>query len=333
MLNDFCLLCLTESELLQWYARGSIHLSSSRILHAGVDKAPLFSLSPFVKLDDAKARVLIRLDSNLRIDEFSHPYFIDSNVLSLPWEVAKSLCPVLPQFRRRLEDFNLAIEEWDISSFWEEWLLKQGCHERLEALLRILKKTGFNDHIFLANKPLLKSIIYNVVRPQSDAALSMDLPYGWRKLIQNRDSILKKLRFDGHSDRKSFLAASIAEICTLNKIKPIKLNLIESSENIESGWSFHDLTSSVLESIHKSDDKGSIDMSEGISLLIGAAYLRLYDELHYGAKDMTLCINLLRFMKYSINSIDTDILTVAVLGSFPSDTLRSLDFPKIFYNF
>lgn len=333
MLKEFTLVCVTESELLQWQARGLIHLASSRVLRSGMSKAPLFSLAPFVKLDDAKARVVVRLTLDFCADELIHPSFGDPIVLSIPWERIQGVSPVLPQFRRRLDSFNVSVEDWDLTPLWEEWLVSQGCYERLKAIQSILKKIGFNDNSFLSDSRFLHAIIVTVVRPQSSLALSLDIPTGWRSIFQNRDEILKKLRFEGHSDRVSFLEASLSEIRRLNDDGADLFKFSEPMPDRDSGWQFQDLSSSVLSEISRTGVDDSLSMRHRISPMFGAAYLRLYDELFYGQKSWPLCFNLLRFLKYSVASQETDILTASILASYPPEELRALNLPARFYNF
>lgn len=333
MLKELDLVCVTESELLQWQARGFFHLAASRVLRSGSSKAPLFCLAPFVRLDDAKARVVVRLTPGCFTDELVHPSFGDPNVLSIPWEKIQGISPVLPQFQRRLESFNVPVEEWDLTMFWDEWLVSQGCYERLQAIQSILKKIGFNDTSFVSDSRLLNAIIFAVVRPQSPASLSLDIPSGWLRFFQNRDAILKKLRFEGHSDRVSFLEASISEILKLSDNRVDHFKFSEPMPDRDSGWQFQDLSYSVLDEISGISDNAPFRMNQRISPIFGAAYLRLYDELFYGQKSWLLFFNLLRFLKYTVDSRETDFLTVAILASFTPEELKAADLPTRFYQF
>lgn len=333
MLKEFDLVCVNESELMQWQARGWFHLATSRILRSGTNKSTLFSLAPFGKLDDAKAKVIVRLSTNFCGDSYVHPNYGDPNVLSLPWEGIQSICPALPQFKRRLDSFNLKIEDWDITALWEEWLVTQGCYERRQAMQSVLAKIGFNDNNFIKNSRVIDTIVINVVRPQSDMARSVDIPIGWRGIIQKRDEILKRLRFEGHSDRTSFLEASILEILKLNGCKANDYQLSELITERDFGWTYQDLGSSVLNLINNTGGAKPLSMTDQISPIFGAAYLRLYDELFYGRKNWFLCFNILRFLKYSVETVETDYLTAAILASFSSEDLRSLDLPARFHKF
>jgi hypothetical protein len=194
-----------------------------------------------------------------------------------------------------------------------------------------LGKLGFNDAGFIADTLMLSALVRVVLRP-SELAERSSVPHGWRILVQNRDAILKKLRFDGHSDRTSFLGASISELIRINGADPSGFELEGLVEARESGWRFQDLSSQVLESIYKWSDPAPFSMEEQVSLVFGAVYLRLFDELFYGQKDWLICFNLLRFAKYSLDSKQTDFLTAVIAASFPPEDLLSLNLPTRFYS-
>jgi len=333
VLDDFELVCVSESELMQWQARGQIHLASCRLLSAGSDKASLFALAPFLKLDDAKARVVVRLLPNVSRDQLVHPSFCGQNVLTLSWEAVQSLCPVLPQFRRRLESFLVPVEDWDISTLWDDWIVTQGCYERALALQVVLGRIGFVSQSFLADLGRLFSLVNAVIRPSSIQSGSSVVPPGWLSLLMNRDEILKRLRFEGHSDRVSFLHASVLEISRINHQQNDESNFDALPADRDSGWELKDITESVLDAINRTGGETPLSMSRQISPILGAAYLRLYDELFYGQKSWPICFNLLRFMKYSISCQESDWLTVALFAAYPPEDLRALNLPQRFYQF
>ena len=331
MLTELNLMCVTESELLQWQSRKLMHLAADRVLSAGSEKLSLFALAPLVKLDDAKARVVVNLGQHFSKSGSMHPAYNNPDVISITWDQVKSIAPALPQFKRRLDGFNIPVETWDLSELWDEWLVTQSCYERTEALKIVLVKLGFNDAGFIADTLMLSALVRAVLRP-SELAERSSVPHGWRILVQNRDAILKKLRFDGHSDRTSFLGASISELIRINGADPSGFELEGLVEARDSGWRFQDLSSQVLESIYKWSDPAPFSMEEQVSLVFGAVYLRLFDELFYGQKDWLICFNLLRFAKYSLDSKQTDFLTAVIAASFPPEDLLSLNLPTRFYS-
>lgn len=330
MLKDFDLVCVTEGELLQWKARGLMHLAAGRVIPSGYNKSSLFALAPLIKLDDAKARVVVNLASGWSDEDITHPIYGLSNLISIPWDQIKSIAPVMPQFRRRLENFGLYVEEWDISELWSEWLFTQGCYERLKMLQITLRKIGFNSNDFLSDTSLIGEIVKMVVRPNAKESVSSILPIGWKTLLRNRDEILKKLRFDGHADRLSFLESSILEIIKINGYESTGFKLHEEYPEKDFGWEFQDLTTQILEVINRFGGDCPLSMDNKVSLVFGAIYLRLYDELFYGQKNWKLCFNLLRFAKYSLDSQQADLLTIAILASYSADELLALDLPTTF---
>ncbi len=331
MLKDFELVCVTESELIQWQARGLMHLAADRILPAGSNKSALFALAPLVKLDDAKARVVVHLTKKWREGNLIHPKFQLPNLLCLDWDQIQSLVPVLPQYRRRLETFSLPLEDWDVTELWDDWLFTQGCYERLRCLQNSLGKLGFNSAKFLADEVLLEQIIQTVLRPNAVDFAESKVPSGWKNLLANRDRILKKLRFDGHSDRMSFLESSVVEIFQLNGCSHIDFKLDELVIRLDRGWQFQDLTLPVINFINSYGGDRPNSMDHRISPIFGAIYLRIYDEIFYGQKNWNLCFNLLRFSKYSLDSQQTDFLTIAIFASLSPEDIRAVDLVARFY--
>ncbi len=324
-LSDFHLVCVTESELIQWRARGLMHIASERILRSESDKRALFALAPLTKHDDAKAHVVVRLNEGWGASTSIHPVLADPRVLSLKWSEIIGLAPALPQWRSRLEGYGVKVENWDLSQAWEAWLLPQACYERVNAIQDELGKLGFNAADFLKNTDLLMQVVRAAIRPNLKFESESKLPNGWTRLLQNRDPILKQLRFDGHSDRLSFLAACLRELANDNVIAKVSGDLGPLLTDRDSGWLLSDLTPAVIELICKSADSSKGSLGEHLHPLIGAIYLRVYDELFYGQRDWSICFNLLRYAKYSIDSIGADFLTTAILGSFPAEEIRALD--------
>ena len=132
--NDLHLLCITENELMQWRARGLMHIASGRVLPRGTEKDTLFALAPLGKLEDAKARIVVQLKDDWCAELSKHPKFGSLNVLSLDWRHVESLTSVLPQFGHRLEGYGVRIGDLDFSEQWEAWLLAQGSYERTKAI-------------------------------------------------------------------------------------------------------------------------------------------------------------------------------------------------------
>jgi hypothetical protein len=330
-LKNLNLLCISESELIQWQARGRIHLATCRVISSGESKnAALFALAPCLRLEDAKGRIVVQLKNSWCDHSSNHPAFINTPVLSLPWDLIEAVGPTLKQFERRLEPYGLPLADWDISLMWDEWLFCQGRHERAATIAHELKKLRFNSSLALEDDSLIIELIGKAIRPKDACTPNSNLAIGWQILFEKRDQILNKLRFDGHADRLSFLEASINEILCINSINQSMPILKLGLENRESGWLFTDLTPEVIKLIIEISGEEALDMENSLRPLLGAIYLRLYDELHYGEKNWGLCFNLLRFAKYSINSNHADLLTFGILASFSAEELKEVNLVEKF---
>ncbi len=317
---------------MQWRARGLMHIASGRVLSRGTQKDALFALAPLGKLEDAKARVIVQLKEDWSAQLSKHPKFEECSVLSLDWGHVESLTSVLPQFSHRLGGYGVRIGDFDFSEQWETWLLAQGSHERTKAIQDELGKLGFNSREFIANTALITRIVGAVVRPGATDLSGPELPSGWANLIRYRDAILRQLRVDGFSDRLGFLAASLREITKIYSGRTFGGDLEALLGHRESGWALSDLSPAVLSAIQGIKKDSAIATNGGIDPLVGAIYLRLYDELFYGQQDWHLCFSLLRFTKYSLDSLQADVLTVALFGSFPAEEIRSLNLQTTFYS-
>ena len=330
-IDNLNLVCLSESELIQWQSRGSVHLAACRVIPSGVVKnAGLFALAPCSRLDDAKARIVVQLKNSWRDQSNAHPLFSDTSVLSLSLDLIEAIGPTLNQFGRRLESFDLPLAKWDVSNIWDDWLFSQGRYERVQVITQELRKLGFNSRRLLDQESFIAEFIGKAMRPNGGFVFSRKLPIGWCALFEQRDQILKKLRFEGHSDRLSFLQASVKELLAINSVNATEGNYQLISIERESGWVFKDLTADIVNSILNISGPEPLSMERTISPLIGAIYLRLFDELHYGEKDWTLCFNLLRHTKYSIDSEHADLLMLCILGSLTAEELNRMNLVQKF---
>ncbi len=152
----------------------------------------------------------------------------------------------------------------------------------------------------------------------------------WCRLLQHRDDILKKLRFDGHGDRSSFFQSSLQEyILRSYGIDDLLIPTIPSSDV---GWKFSDLNVAILSDISIAQKEWNSKTCSSLPLLVAASYFRIFDEIFYGQSDWKIVFNLLRFLKYSVDSHQADLLTLAVLGSFSADEIRGLKLYQKFYS-
>jgi hypothetical protein len=324
------LVCVTESELLQWQARGLMHLAADRVSTPGMARSSLFALAPLAKLDDAKARIVVNLGGHFSKENATHPGFNNSSILSISWDQIFSIAPVLPQFRRRLDSFKVPVENFDVSDLWNEWLIIQSCHERAHFIKCALKNAGPSDTGLVFDALPIEAMIRIAVRPHDESQASILVPRGWRVLLQNRDAILSKLRFDGHSDRPSFLEASISELIEVNGSDPGGFTLKELVEKRDTGWNSKDLSRSTVGAITSICGEAPFSMDDKVSLLFGAIYLRIFDELFYGQKDWELVLDLVRFARHYLDAGHADHLACFVAAAFPAEVLRSLDLRTLF---
>ena len=323
--------CVTETELIQWFSRGRIHILMDRVFVSGelVDGS-IFAACSALKLDDAKARVLVSLSPDWLSIGNLHPAFRSRKILSLPLSAVRELAPTLPQYRRRLESFNLPMAEWSAEEEWNLWLVDQSAHERETALIDVAVKNSYESSIFLLGNDLVGKIIRIVTRPQSHAIVSTDLLDGWMLLISRRDEILKKLRFEGHNDRSSFFRESFLQISC--QCYGCELSNPPDLPSKDSGWVLQDLCPETINYIKNESWPCDLKLSPGLNLFVAATYLRIFDELFYGSADWKIVSDLIQFIKNFMNRDYADMLTLAVLGSYSADEIRSLDLRDVFKN-
>jgi hypothetical protein len=183
-------------------------------------------------------------------------------------------------------------------------------------------------------------------RPESVAA---ELPANfkhWIDLLHKRDSILQKLRVDGCCGDTRFLAESIKEFYFQNEIEqPIDFQRLPIKIE-ERGWVASDLSESIAVNIAatKLDDLNSLKIfdlqavkNEYIfSPLTAAAYLRIFDEIHYGNCDWNLIVKIIYLVKfyshgrYGLNPYGADYLLFFILCSIKTEEIVD---PKLLNSF
>lgn len=309
----FPVVCISESELLQWVARGRIHLLLDRVIQdplvEGVLDVSLFASCPVLKLDDAKGRVWVSLNKDSVNGSRAHPYAHYKNVLDLPITDIQAVGAILPQYKRRLENIQIPVSDSTLEAEWETWLTTQGAHERFCAIQQLFKQVGFE-----LPKDLDMASVKMAMRPNHRHEEGVSGLEQWRYLLSHRDEILQKLRFEGHAGEKSFFAASIQillerEDCL--KQMPDSL-FLPASEGV---WQLRDLSTSVLSALQE------VDNSAALPLLVKAAYLRSFEDLHYGEKDWVSIFNLARYIKYSIGGAHGSELLFFLLSSVPVEEI------------
>jgi len=323
------LICITESELAQWVSRKNFDTLSARVI-TGQETVTrdIFSTSPYLKLDDARGRIVVNLKDTWK--HTSHRIITAKNidVVSIPLDAIAEIAPTMDQYAKRLATYKLPIAKWSVEKIWDEWLINQAVSETYRATVFEINKIGCIDKETISNENLIKAIIEKSLRPNIASGKESVL-LGWEKVFEQRDDWIQALRIKGHLDSTRMLKASI-EIIN-DGINNHSFNFDIHINEEERGWEFQDVTREALEYFSK-HDSALIQLQTFATppLFCIAAYLRLYDEIHNGNKDWRVVFNLLRFTKYSISSLHADVLTIALLGSLKAEEIYSLDLRDLY---
>jgi hypothetical protein len=317
------LICITESELAQWVSRKNFDTLSARVItEQETVNRDIFSTSPYLKLDDARGRIVVNLKDDWK--HASHKISTDKNidVITIPLDAIAEIAPTMDQYAKRLEVYKLRIAKWSIEKLWDEWLISQAVSETYRATVFEINKIGCVDKETINNEKLIKAIIEKTLRPNITSGKEKVL-MGWDKVFEQRDDWIQALRVNGHLDSTRMLKASIEIINKGTINNSIDFDLQISDE--ERGWEFQDVTTEALENFCKHDSiNEELQTFTTPPLFCIAAYLRLYDEIHNGNKDWRVVFNLLRFTKYSVSSLHADVLTISVLASLKAEEIYGL---------
>jgi hypothetical protein len=331
--NKTNLICLGESELLQWTARKRIFLLKDRIfqeLPKDENDLSFFASSSFFKLDDAKARVIVKLKEAWLKNQLDCVFISQKNFAEIHLDQIQEVAPVLDQYRRRLEDLDLPIANWSADEEWNLWLIHQGAHERASAISECLYKLGFTSNSFLENKEGLEILTRNALRPKASTSSANHFVNAWSDLISKRDELLKKMRFEGHSGRTSFFIATIKGLTdsTLHEV----LNKISPIEDRENDWNFSDISPELLSDLQALDRMSESTQGYRIPTITKAAYIRIFDEINYGQKNWSAIFNLIRFIKYSVDTSSANFLIYLTLACLPTEEIYKLDVSRKYYS-
>lgn len=318
----FPAVCLSESELLQWVARGRIHLLADRVMRESTSQdlidLSFFTACTVLKLDDAKGRIWVSLTSESINGSRTHPYSFSKNVLDLPLSDIRAIGSILPQHKRRLDAIDLPISDSTLEAEWNQWLLVQGAYERFCAIELFFNRIGFELTIGLD-----PNAVQMAMRPNDQHDGVLNSLGQWRSLLYHRDEILQKLRFDGHAGEKSFFAASIQALLSIDKNSHMIPDALFLRGN-DGAWSLKDISLTVNNALQ------NIEGGLGLPHFVKAAYLRSFDDLHYGQKDWSSIFDLVRYIKYSIgHSFGSEILFF-LLSSMPVDEIINRKFQSKF---
>ena len=317
------LICITESELAQWVSRKNFDTLSARVItEQETVTRDIFSTSPYLKLDDARGRIVVNLKDTWKYTSHKISTAKNIDVVSISLDAIAEIAPTMDQYAKRLETYKLPIAKWSVENIWDEWLINQAVSETYRATVFEINKIGCVDKETISNENLIKAIIEKSLRPNIASGKESVL-LGWEKVFEQRDDWIQALRVKGHLDSTRMLKASI-EIIN-DGITNDSLNFDLQINKEERGWEFQDVSRETLEYFSKHDSaRIQLQTFATPPLFCVAAYLRLYDEIHNGNKDWRVVFNLLRFTKYSVSSLNADVLTIALLGSLKAEEIYSL---------
>ena len=317
------LICITESELAQWVSRKNFDTLSARVLIEQENiTRDVFSTSPYLKLDDARGRIVVNLKDDWKHTSQKISTVENIDVITIPLDAIAEIAPTMDQYAKRLETYQLSIAKWSVEKVWDEWLINQAVSETYRAAVTEINKIGCVDKETISNEKLIKAIIKKSLRPNMGSGEESVL-MGWEKVFEQRDDWIQALRTHGHLDSTRMFKASIELLS--NRISNHSLDFDFQVNDEERGWEFQDVTEETLE--HFSNHDSARIKEENFTvppLFCMAAYLRLYDEIHNGNKDWRVVFNLLRFTKYSVSSFHADVLTIALIGSLKAEEIYSL---------
>jgi hypothetical protein len=316
------LICITESELAQWVSRRNFDTLSARVLteQESVTR-DIFSTSPYLKLDDARGRIVVSLKEDWKHTSRKISTVNNIEVITIPLGAIDEIAPTMDQYAKRLETYKLPIAKWSIEKVWDEWLINQAVSETYRAAVTEINKIGCVDKETISNEKLIKAIIEKSLRPNIVSGKESVL-LGWEKVFEKRDDWIQELRVKGHLDSTRMLKSSIELIN--DSITNHSLNFDLQLNDKERGWEFQDVTAETLEHFSNHDSGIDLETLTVPPLFCIAAYLRLYDEIHNGNKNWQVVFNLLRFTKYSVSSLHADVLTIALLAPLKAEEIYSL---------
>jgi len=325
------LICITESELAQWVSRHYLDTLSARILTDRDSVGPdIFFTSPYLKLEDARGRIIVNLKDNWKELSVKLNTAKDIHVISIPIDAVLEISPAMDQYAKKLTTYKLPIAQWSVEKIWDKWLIDKAVMETHRAIVLETSRIGCLDKELIHNQELMNAVIQKSIRPKVVLA-NESITLGWAKILENRDTWIQWVRTEGHLDRPSMLKASAQKICKDFEYQSPSLDFVLSNE--DRGWKIQDITIDIFNQFKKFELENSNISTQVIPpLFCIVAYLRLYDEIHNGDKDWRVVFNLLRFTKYSINSKHADVLTVSLLASLKADEIYGLRMSDIYMN-
>ena len=317
------LICITESELAQWVSRRNFDTLLARVLTDQKEVTQdIFTTAPYLKLEDARGRIVVNLKENWRDKSSKIDTAQNIEVLSISIDAISEIIPTMDQYAKRLETYKLPIAKWSIERVWDEWLINQAVFEIYRAIVLEVKKIGCVDKEIIDNETLIKILIAKSLRPNFNSG-DISILKGWDKVFALRDDWLHAIRVKGQLDSTRMFNLSVELI----NHDLFNYSWIFNSQIIdeERGWEFQDITMETIQLLSKYDLE-SIQSHNSIlpPIFCIAAYIRLYDEINNKNRNWRVIFNLLRFTKYSVNSLHADLMIIALLASLKTEEIYSL---------
>ncbi len=291
--------CISSIEMGQWVRRGRIHLLADRILSRNSlntqdDDFSVFASAEMLKLEDAKARILVYFKKEDLITFSKHPCCKNKEIFDIPIERITGIGPVLKKYKTNLVDYGLVILDIAVDDVWDKWIFFQDSYEKIYAIENLYKKIKIKSNIFRVNNAALQKIIQISQRPQTPFDDTSNVINNWIKLIHCRDEVLQQLRTNGHCGRTSFVSASVELSISLIFNKSFQIAL-PNENRLDRAINRNDFSEdTILLFCHKANELG---FSSPLFLMQLVIYLYAFDEIHYGQKKWEPIIELIKMVR------------------------------------
>ena len=144
------LICITESELSQWVSRRHFDTLTARILTDREEVTlDIFWTAPYLKLDDARGRIIVNLKENWKALSPRVKTANDVDAMSIPLDAIQEIAPAMDQYSKRLGSYNLPIAKWSVEKIWDTWLISQAVKETYRAIAYEKSRIGCVDKEFI----------------------------------------------------------------------------------------------------------------------------------------------------------------------------------------
>ena len=247
------LICITESELSQWVSRRHFDTLTARILTDREEVTlDIFWTAPYLKIDDARGRVIVNLKENWKALSLRVKTANDVDAMSIPLDAIQEIAPAMDQYGKRLGSYKLPIAKWSVEKIWDSWLISQAVMETYRAIAYETGRIGCVDKEFVNNRELVYAVIKKSLRPKL-VLVNEPLLHGWSKVLENRDSWLQELRIEGHLDNQRMLSASAKTISKDigHQLSDFSFSLTDENR----GWELKDINPEILQQFKNYDSE------------------------------------------------------------------------------